>query len=111
VRLAFGTLALLWTLSLARDLGAFFSRAGVLGSEAPRWPAWEWSLLWLADSDLAIGALYQRGKGGRAPRGLSRDPHHRRATSQNSYTTSRDLTSMCGLDSGMFGSSATGRVN
>lgn len=58
VRIAFGTLALLWTLSLAPDLGAFFSPAGLVGGSAPRWSGGQWSVLWPADSALAIGALY-----------------------------------------------------
>jgi hypothetical protein len=58
VRVAFGMLILLWTLSLAPDLGAFFSRAGVVGDVAAKWAGWQWSVLWVVNSDLAIGALY-----------------------------------------------------
>src|SRR4051812_39973298 len=58
VRVAFGTLILLWTLSLAPDLGAFFSLAGLVGELPAKWADGQWSVLWLVHSDLAVGALY-----------------------------------------------------
>jgi hypothetical protein len=58
VRIAFGALATLWTLSLAGDLGAFFSRAGVIGDAAPSGEWWRWNLLAWQPSDLGIGAVY-----------------------------------------------------
>jgi hypothetical protein len=58
VRVAFGALAALWTLSLAADLGAFYSPEGLLGSSTAGHADGEWSLLWLGGSHTAVAALY-----------------------------------------------------
>ena len=58
VRMAFGALVTLWALSLAPDLGAFFSPAGVVGDAATAHRSGEWSLLWLERSDTAVAAVY-----------------------------------------------------
>lgn len=56
VRVAYGSLLLAWSLSLAFDLAAFFSGRGLL-PESPR-AGWNWSLLALFPSDGAVTALY-----------------------------------------------------
>jgi hypothetical protein len=58
VRIAVGVVALLWTVSLGPDLGALFSRAGLVGSTATGQEWWNWSVLYWAGSDLALGAVY-----------------------------------------------------
>lgn len=57
LRIAFGTLVLVWASTLAPDLDAFFSRHGLVGPVAqPGW--WRWSLLELSQSDLVVGGVY-----------------------------------------------------
>lgn len=58
VRVAFGALVTLWALSLAPDLGAFFSTAGVIGDAMPRGGNGTWSLLWIDHSDTTVAAVY-----------------------------------------------------
>ena len=58
VRVTFGALVTLWTLSLAPDLAAFFSTAGVIGDGLPRGGNGTWSLLWIDHSDTAVAAVY-----------------------------------------------------
>ena len=58
VRVAFGALVTLWTLSLAPDLAAFFSTAGVIGDDLPRGGNGTWSLLWIDHSETAVAAVY-----------------------------------------------------
>jgi hypothetical protein len=58
VRAAFGLLVTLWALSLAPDLGAFFSPAGVVGNALPHAGHGAWSVLWIDHSDLTVAALY-----------------------------------------------------
>ena len=55
VRIAFGTLALGWTLALAPDLFTFFSSSGLI----ERQPAGEgWGILAYFPGDAAVVALY-----------------------------------------------------
>jgi Vitamin K-dependent gamma-carboxylase len=58
VRIAFGAVTLLWTVSLARDLGPFFAPQGLIGEVDGTSDPWAWSLLDVVHSDLAVGALY-----------------------------------------------------
>jgi hypothetical protein len=58
LRIAFGAVMLLWTLSLAPDVGAFFAPLGVIGQVDGTSDPWAWSVLDLAGSDFAVAALY-----------------------------------------------------
>jgi hypothetical protein len=58
VRIAFGAVTLLWAMSLAPDVGAFFAPLGVIGRVDGTSDPWAWSVLDLAGSDFAVGALY-----------------------------------------------------
>jgi hypothetical protein len=58
VRIAFGFVLLAWALTLAPDLGAFFSRNGITSAAPSGAPWWEWSVFSLSDSDFAVGAVY-----------------------------------------------------
>jgi hypothetical protein len=57
-RIACGAIVFLWALSLAPDLGAFYSEAGLTAGAAPQRDWWEPSLLAAAGSELAVGAVY-----------------------------------------------------
>ena len=54
----FGALVTLWTLSLAPDLAAFFSTAGVIGDAVPHAGNGTWSLLWVDHSNTTVAAVY-----------------------------------------------------
>jgi hypothetical protein len=58
VRIAFGALATLWTLSLAPDLGPFFSDSGLIGDALRHGGDGTWSLLWIDHSDTTVAAVY-----------------------------------------------------
>lgn len=56
LRIAFGILALLWTVSLSPDLDAFFGRSGLLPKQ-PSAPG-VWGVLGIAPSNLAVQILF-----------------------------------------------------
>jgi len=57
LRIAFGVVVLSWAVTVAPDLGAFFSRRGLVGPiEQPQWS--QWSLLEWSQSDFVVGAVY-----------------------------------------------------
>ncbi len=63
VRIGFGLVVLVWTLSLTGDLMDFFSRDGVLPNQPEqtvftRFEGGVWGLLEVSDSDLAVLAMY-----------------------------------------------------
>ena len=58
VRIAFGFVVFLWTLSMAPDLGAFFSSHGLVGDAAPAREWWQWTLLDADRSEYAVAALW-----------------------------------------------------
>jgi hypothetical protein len=58
IRIAFGAVITVWTLSLAGDLGAFFARDGVVGGAAAVEVWWRWNVLAWAPSEFALGAVY-----------------------------------------------------
>lgn len=56
VRIALGLVVFTWTLSLAGDLFPFFGRHGI--QPAPPRPPGSWSVLEVANGDVALGAVY-----------------------------------------------------
>jgi hypothetical protein len=57
-RIAFGTLAFFWALSLSPSLFAFYSDAGVLPVRPDYNSSFDWSLFDLFSSDLAVAIVY-----------------------------------------------------
>ena len=58
VRIAFAVVTVAWTLSLAPDLGPFFTPEGITGRVRPDEDVWNWTLLGLVDSAYAVALLY-----------------------------------------------------
>jgi hypothetical protein len=57
-RLAFGTLALMWALSLAPTIFAFYSENGLLPQRPGYGSSFDWSVFDLAGSDVALTIVY-----------------------------------------------------
>src|SRR3954469_5400580 len=57
VRIAYGVLAIAWTLSLLPDLRAFFTSDGLFPS-APRQPGLAWGLFAVADAPWVVTATW-----------------------------------------------------
>jgi vitamin K-dependent gamma-carboxylase-like protein len=58
IRICYAAIVLTWALTLGPDLGAFFSRHGLVGSANPPAAWWDWSLLDLSSSDFAVASVF-----------------------------------------------------